>query len=241
MNRILIFVLFSGMISCGIYETFDCYDGSKISKKIVTEQFHKIDIDFACEVLLQEGKELSITIEGKDDLIEDLEKFSKVQNDTWRVRIKKNCFVNNRKDTKLLITVPDLSKIFIDGNAKVTSETELKNTAKDFVCEVDGNADIDLNIAKLDKITIYIDGNAEAELTGEVDQMSAKIDGSAELFAHEYFVNSCEIEIDGIATANVNVSKSLNVVIDGSGVICYKGNPTLISKIDGIGKLKNCN
>jgi hypothetical protein len=219
----------------------DCYDGKEVSKSISVKEFHKIDVDFACEVVIEEVTELEIRIEGKEDLIADLEKFSKVENDTWIARVEKKCLGGSRSDAKIFLTVPNLSSIKADGNVKVSTAKALSNLASSFTCDVDGNADLIFDVSKLMKLTIKVDGNADVEMIGSVDEMTVTVDGNSNVKAHEFIAKECTIKVDGSSSADIHVLDLLKVDVDGLSSICYKGNPKIESKVDGVGNIKNCN
>ncbi len=230
----------SMLMSCGLEDLLDCYGGAFIKKELKISTCHKIDLDFPCEVILQKGTVQKIVIEGRDDMIRDLERLSSVSNDTWKARIRNHCIFHSR-DAKLFITVPDLSEIKVDGNAKIETESGLNNVSRGLKCIVDGNASLFLDILSLESLELDIDGNAKADLRGQGDILNIIVDGNATINGHNMRVNNCNISIDGNATANVNVTESLVVKIDGNGTVCFKGNPVITSKIDGVGRLRNCN
>jgi hypothetical protein len=241
MKNIVILFLLISLSSCSLYNTIDCYDGKIITKTITTSDFHKLDIDFSSNVVLKEGNKLEITVEGKEDLIADLEKLSKVENDTWKARIKNGCFDLHRNETKLIITIPNLTAIVADGNVSIVSEMPLSNITTMLTCAIDGNADVNLELLNETSITLTIDGNADVILKGKGQKMEVNIDGNADLEAHDFTVDQCSVLVDGNASAQVNVNTKLIVNIDGVGRVCYKGHPQIESKINGVGSVKNCN
>ena len=137
MKNVSLLLMITLLMSCGLGDVLECYDGAFVRKELKFSTFHKLDLDFPCEVIIQKGSVQKIVIEGKEDMINDLEKRSTVSNDTWKARIRSNCIFSS-KDAKLLITVPDLNELKIDGNAKVDTETSLDNISQSLKCTVDG-------------------------------------------------------------------------------------------------------
>ena len=240
MKNVSLLLMITLLMSCGLGDVLECYDGAFVRKELKFSTFHKLDLDFPCEVIIQKGSVQKIVIEGKEDMINDLEKRSTVSNDTWKARIRSNCIFSS-KDAKLLITVPDLNELKIDGNAKVDTETGLDNISQSLKCTVDGNASLYLDIKMLKSLVLDIDGNAKADLKGQSERLDIIIDGNATNYGHEMQAKTTYINIDGNATVNTFTTESLNVIIDGSGTVCFKGSPVISSKINGIGRLKNCN
>ncbi len=232
-------LIVSTLISCDL-DSFNCYDGSIITKELSLNTFHKIDIDFSCEVILVDGDEQKIVIEGKDDMIQDLESRSIVSNDTWRVRAKGNCILPT-KDTRIYITVPGLKELFVDGNYMISSEGLLKNVDNSLKIDLDGNGDLSLSLDDLALLELEIDGNGKVDIEGVAKRFNIDCDGNSEIRAHDFLAEIIDIEIDGNVTMDVNASQRLIVNMDGNGTVCYKGNPQITSNQDGSSRIKNCN
>lgn len=239
MKNVVYLLIVSTLMSCDL-DSFNCYDGSIITKKLSLNTFHKIDIDFSCEVILVDGAEQKIVIEGKDDMIQDLENRSIVSNDTWRVRTKDNCILH-MEDTKIYITVPGLKSLSVDGNYMISSEALLKNVDDALKIDLDGNGDLSLNLDVLSLLELNVDGNCKAEFSGITQKININCDGNSEVRAHDFLAEIIDIKIDGNCTTDVNASQKLIVNMDGNGTVCYKGNPQITSNQEGSSRIKNCN
>ncbi len=241
MNKLGMIFLLVGVSSCGFYNSFDCYEDKVITKTIATRDFHKLDIDFSSTVFLKEGSQLEVKIEAKEDLIADLELLSKVENDTWKARIKNQCLGREKSETKLFLTIPNLSEIIADGHVNISTDKSLSTTTENFFCKVDGNADLVLDLLNSSVIELTADGSADVELNGKGKSLDIKIDGNADVRAHNFEIDECNLVVDGSAYVEVKVNRLLKVNNDGVGSVCYKGNPTIESKNNGVGRVKNCN
>jgi hypothetical protein len=239
MKNVVYLLIFSTLMSCDL-DSFNCYDGSIITKELSLNSFHKIDIDFSCEVILVDGDEQKIVVEGKDDMIQDLENRSIVSNDTWKVRTKGNCILPT-KDTRIYITVPGLKELSVDGNYMISSEGLLKNIDNSLKIDLDGNGDLSLILDNLALLELEIDGNGKVDIEGVTNRFNIDCDGNSEIRAHDFLAEIIDIEIDGNATMDVHVSQRLIVNMDGKGSVCYKGNPQITSNQEGSSRIKNCN
>lgn len=239
MKNVVYLLIFSTLMSCDL-DSFNCYDGSIITKELSLNSFHKIDIDFSCEVILVDGVEQKIVIEGKDDMIKDLENRSIVSNDTWKVRTKGNCILPT-KDTRIYITVPGLKELSVDGNYTISSESLLKNIDNSLKIDLDGNGNFSLSLDNLALLELEIDGNGKVDIEGVTNRFNIDCDGNSEIRAHDFLAEIIDIEIDGNATLDVHASQRLIVNMDGKGSVCYKGNPQITSNQEGSSRIKNCN
>ncbi|HMU03673.1 MAG TPA: DUF2807 domain-containing protein, partial [Saprospiraceae bacterium] len=229
-------LIISTLLSCDL-DSFNCYDGSFITKELSLSVFHKIDIDFGCEVILVDGVEQKIVIEGKVDMIQDLESRSIVSNDTWRVHTKGNCILPT-KDTRIYITVPGLKELSVDGNYMISSEGLLKNVDNSLKIDLDGNGDLSLSLDNVALLELKIDGNGKVDIEGVTNRFNIDCDGNSEIRAHNFLAEIIDIEIDGNVTMNVNASQRLIVNMDGNGTVCYKGNPQITSNQEGSSRIK---
>ncbi|MFZ1560422.1 MAG: head GIN domain-containing protein [Saprospiraceae bacterium] len=239
MKNVVYLLIVSTLMSCDL-DSFNCYDGSIITKELSLNTFHKIDIDFSCEVILVVGDEQKIVIEGKDDMIQDLENRSIVSNDTWKVRTKGNCILPT-KDTRIYITVPGLKELSVDGNYMISSEGLLKNVYDALKIDLDGNGDLSLSLDNLVLLELEIDGNSKVDIEGVTNRFNIDCDGNSEIRAHDFWAEIIDIKIDGNANMDVNASQRLIVNMDGKGSVCYKGNPQITSNQEGSSRIKNCN
>jgi len=221
-------------------EDFHCYNGDVITKELAINSFHKLDIDLNCQIILLNGTVQKVVIEGKEDMIKDVESRSIVTDDTWIVRSKSNCTLPKR-ESKLYITVPGLNEISIDGDFILSSDEFLKNINKILKIDLDGNGDVSVMIDSLTLLELNMDGNCKAELIGRTKRFDIYSDGNSVVKAHDLVSEITNLEIDGNVTANVQVLHKLFIKIDGNATVCYKGNPQIISNQNGSSKIKNCN
>lgn len=239
MKNVVYFLIVSVLMSCDL-DSFNCYDGSIITKELSLNTFHKIDIDFSCEVILVDGDEQKIVIEGKDDMIQDLENRSIVSNDTWRVRTKGNCILPS-KDTRIFISIPGLKELSVDGNYMISSEGFLKYVDDALKIDLDGNGDLSLSLDDMALLELVIDGSCKVDIEGVTNRFNIDCDGNSEIRAHDFGAEIVDIKIDGNANMDVNASQRLIVNMDGKGSVCYKGNPQITSNQEGSSRIKNCN
>jgi len=108
-------------------------------------------------------------------------------------------------------TVPDLQSVEVDGGGEVT------------VTGVDNAG-----------MSIAVDGVGKATLSGQTDRLTIDIDGAGSVSARELEADAVEITIDGGGQAWVNAANTLDVAIDGFGVVRYNGDPAVTQDISGL-------
>jgi len=89
---------------------------------------------------------------------------------------------------------------------------------------------------------IELIGIGDFELSGNGQNvLSVNLTGVGNINAYEMKVNTCSITLTGVGDCKVYVLNELNVTIAGVGYVYYKGNPSINSKITGVGNLINDN
>lgn len=215
------------------YGCTECIEatGEKTERTEYPEPFDKLEVDIPADVLLRQGDSASILIQGAENLVQNI--ILKQKGDKLIID-NENCFSGSNK-IKILLVVPSLSSIKINGSADVITDDIFKTQELDV--EINGSGGIDLSLYS-DELEIEIQGSGDVKLKGTSDQLSIDINGSGDVDAEELLTDNCEININGSGDCRVNVQKELEADISGSGTVYYKGKVEDIrSNINGSGEL----
>ncbi|MDQ6655200.1 MAG: DUF2807 domain-containing protein [Verrucomicrobiota bacterium] len=88
---------------------------------------------------------------------------------------------------------------------------------------------------------LYLEANGASRITlqGDVNALSAEMNGASRLDAESLSTRAMELSISGAGRAEVNVSEVLKVDISGAGKVTYSGNPKTVNKtVSGAGSVK---
>ena len=102
------------------------------------------------------------------------------------------------------------------------------------------NGAVRLSATNLAGSEFYLDANGatKATLTGNVNAMSAELNGASKLEANGLVTRAMELSISGAGKAEVNATEVLKVSISGAGKVVYSGNPTVSKQISGAGSVR---
>jgi hypothetical protein len=100
-----------------------------------------------------------------------------------------------------------------------------------------------LDIVTPNQITdVSITGAGKLTISGDKQEsFNAEITGAGEIDSYNLEVNNCSIVITGAGTGYVKVDKKLNITISGTGMVTYKGHPSVSQSISGVGAVKDGN
>jgi Putative auto-transporter adhesin, head GIN domain len=100
---------------------------------------------------------------------------------------------------------------------------------------VEGKADVTLSGLSAKTFELRIDGSGDIEARGRVDDFSLEVDGSADSQLAELATQNATVRIDGSGDTELNVRRTLELVVEGSGNVIYHGRPAVTSRLEGSG------
>lgn len=102
---------------------------------------------------------------------------------------------------------------------------------------VDGSGSITVADAVTADLTVRVDGSGGVSIGGSASDQDIELRGSGDYDAPDLESTDARIVLQGSAMADMQVSGTLDAVIDGSGEIAYSGDPHVTKKISGSGDL----
>lgn len=193
-----------------------------------------IDLEMSARVILTEGPQQEVVVEGKSDIIDliDLD----VHNGIWEIRTE-DC-VRNVDDLTFFVTLPTLKHIKVSASGEVESDNLF--IQDDVSIHISGSGEVDMAL-DADDVDVRISGSGKVKLEGVADELDVSISGSGDVRAFHMPVRVCDANISGSGDAEVLVDDLLEVSISGSGDVYFKGNPLLDISISGSGDVIDAN
>jgi len=175
----------------------------------------EIHIDLACNATLIQGEKASVAITGDDDALEDV--YVKLKGDV--LVIGNDRHHQHKNDVKVSITIPELKKLSIGGAVDITTPTQVK----------------------FDNFELEVSGVISGEIIGETKDLKMEISGVGKIDASGFKAENCEIEVSGVAKADVYVTEKLDASVSGMGNIHYLGRPIINRSTSGFGSISRLN
>ncbi len=198
------------------------YISAQVSEIRSLENFNKITISGNSKVYLTNGSPQEVRVETKN-------KLSEVQ-----TSVHNNSLHIDGKPSSIYITMPAIDEISISGYGEVHAKNSF--TGENMEIGISGNGKVVLPL-QVKSINVDISGFGKVKLTGTADNLKLGISGNGTISAAELHVVNSDIEISGVAKANVDVTDNLNMKVSGVGSVYYKTEPKKINReVSGIGK-----
>ncbi|MEZ4888972.1 MAG: head GIN domain-containing protein [Chitinophagales bacterium] len=193
-------------------------------------QFDVLHVKGSIDVMITQSSDYQVRVEAPSDKMGNI--ITEVENGELVVHIKtpkgKNnwSWKDNMNDVKVYVSAKSLKGLYLSGSGDVEG-SGLTSTI--FKVSIAGSGDLDIEV-DAHSIEAKIAGSGDMDIAGSTKNLDVSIAGSGEFDAFDLKTKDCEIQIAGSGDCNVYVSESLDVRINGSGNVAYKGNPSNVNK-----------
>lgn len=206
------FVLAAGLVAAG------CDSGPPVSQTRMVGSYSSLVVDGSLdlEVSLLNRPEPGVHITAGENAIDRIR--TKVAGNTLRISTKSRGLTigpDPLGDVSISLGVPALSGL-----------------------RVDGSADVRLGGLSAKAFELRVTGSGDVEARGRVDDLAVEIDGSANTNLSELSTQHAVIRIDGSGNTDLRVARSLELVVEGSANVTYRGSPIVSSRLEGSGDVR---
>jgi hypothetical protein len=132
----------------------------------------------------------------------------------------------NIDDMRINITMPALRKLEATGMGEVRFENFHQD---DMEIESRGPVNIRGEISTR-RLTLSLNGKSELELSGNADNLDARLELASKLRAYSLNVTDAIVEVSGGSNAKVNVSGNLEIEEGVASEVDYRGTPNVVKR-----------
>lgn len=185
-------------------------DGQLAAEIRDVEEFDKLVNTSTFNVFINKGQVYEASIQGDSNIVAQTQ--LNVGGNELEIDPKNICgsTLNLRAD----LVVPNLTKITNEGTGNIRGTTDY--------------FDLEINNQ----------GTGDIELTGQsLEQLDINNEGTGSILMFGLGSKTATVKNAGIGDVFVFVSENLDVTIEGTGNVYYKGSPNIVSNITGIGQL----
>jgi hypothetical protein len=203
----------------------------RVTKEITVDNFEKIEISGAFDVVLKPSEDNQVILEADENLLRYIDIYVRGN----RLFIETDRRLNSRRGIKIEVPVKELRGILSSGASDIESMEPISSS--DLEIEVAGAGKVDLKLdVKL--LALEISGATLVYLEGVGERLEVDMSGAGSLAAGGFEVQDCTVDISGVGHVLVNVSGSLDAQVSGLGKVEYLGDPESVrGDVAGIGKV----
>lgn len=239
MKERLRFQLFSFIILLtfsGCYNSGPCESGlgDVVITEIQVDQFDRINMAIAGEVVITKGPTQRVTVESNGNIVQRLNK--SVNDGEWFIGFR-SC-IRNYDRLNIFIETPNINGIILSGSGNIVSQDTFESTVSSVTLSGSGNLTASFDVTTLSSV---LEGSGNINLSGTATTHNTNITGSGNIGAFDLTAETCTVDISGSGNLDVTVTNTLDVRISGSGNVRYKGDPALSQNITGSGSVRKVN
>ncbi|MGK0411885.1 MAG: hypothetical protein ACJA1B_000069 [Polaribacter sp.] len=195
-------------------------NGNVVTISRTTSDYDGIRVGGSFNVILLEGKEGTISIEGEENIIPYI--VTEVKGNTLEIQYQKNVNISTTKRLTVTVAYKDIEKISLGGSGNITNEGTI--IGNDFSVSLGGSGNITLNIDAAE-VSTNIGGSGNIKLAGTSNELNCSIAGSGSIKAYELPTNTLSATVAGSGSIRATVKTKIKAKVVGSGSIYYKGTP----------------
>lgn len=189
--------------------------GPMVTENRDVGSFDSIAVRGAARIVVRVGTTQSVTVEGPEKSVKSLS--TEVDGDTLYIRSSRKDFVFTSSGSRLVVnvTLPALDELRLEGS----------NDAR-------------LSGFNGGKSRIEIEGAANVEARGRLDELTVHMQGAGRANLRELIASEAKVTVDGVGTVHVNSTDSLDATMNGVGAILYSGTPREVNtSMNGVGTI----
>jgi hypothetical protein len=199
-------------------------------------KFHHVYLDYRTHLLIKQDSAQEISVRAGKNLLPRIE--TSIRNDTLFIHNNNRFnFVRNFRDSVIVsLFVPTLRSITYKSSGSVQTIGQLNMPSFDLTCR-DGSGQINLNL-HTDSLSLYFHtGPADMRLDGSTDYLYLYSAGQGFIQLQNCVANLAQVDSRGSGDCFVHASTRLLADINGAGNVNYVGNPGILVKGAGPGRL----
>ncbi len=164
---------------------------------------------------ITQGSTPSLVIEGQANIMPFL--ISQISNDILALTF--NECLESGLNFNVFLTVTDLNAISLSGAGNIIFENDIVTN----------------------RLELFTTGLGSYDLQGSADTLEITLSGQGNVNAFDFITEHSDVVIAGTGDIEVTANRSLFVTITGQGNVFYKGMPTVVSNINGVGTVTDAN
>ena len=194
-------------------------DGPIVTEARDVKNFYSVNVSGSSKIFITQGNNFDVQVKAYENLLPSLTTI--VEDGSLKIAYRNNKNIIN-DNSEIFITMPSLTGLTLEGSGSINTKGQFIG-AENFVINGSGSGAIVME-------------------NGSANNLRVTINGSANVKTFGFPVQRAEVTTEGSGNAEINVAKTLNATINGSGNIYYKGAvQSVTTKITGSGKVINAN
>jgi hypothetical protein len=210
-------------------------DGPLVTETRSTGNFTGVASGISGKVYITIGPVMKVDVTGQQNILNILN--THVVNGILKIDFKNDVRIKSHEEIVAHITMPALDYLRLSGSGNMDVQGDVVTNNLDI--NVSGSGNIAVEQAAVDnKINATVSGSGNIKvMDGSAKKIDLTISGSGGIEMPDVPSENATTHTSGSGIMKINVIKTLESSISGSGSVYYYGNPVISAHISGSGKL----
>lgn len=193
-------------------------------KRELTENFRKIEVSNALEVIIEQGNHSEIIVEADDNLQNSI--VTKIENGILFIR-RENGNFSSEKPQKVYIKIPLIEEITANSASTIKTKNTLKG--ENIVLNTSSAAKIEAQL-EIDSIKANSSSASKIEIKGLALHLEVETSSAAKIEAEDLLANSVTAQASSGSKISIHPIVSLKADASSGSKIEYNNTPKQIDK-----------
>ncbi|MGY4830517.1 head GIN domain-containing protein [Sphaerotilaceae bacterium SBD11-9] len=195
--------------------------------------FERLEVDGSAEITLVQADRDQVIVPGGDDVQQLVE--IRLSGNRLRINPGGGWKFWNSARLQIEVQMRQPTHVILSGNSDLHAAGPIKG--EELLVGISGAGLARFDELNVGRLRLDISGAGDAQLAGQVDNMSLSVSGKGKVLAEPLRVRSASVTISGVGNASLWVTESLRVSVSGVGSVDYWGQPSVKRAISGVGNV----
>jgi hypothetical protein len=184
-------------------------------------------------VVIKQGAAESLTLEADDNIAAAIR--TQVTDHVLRIDSgDRRIYITPTKPVRITITVKDLSELDFNAAGDVTVQGLHTKALK---AALDGAGNIKFENLQVDTLDANLSGVGSLQASGTAQGLNIDVSGLGSFQGADLKAQTASIDLNGLGSAEVWASGTLNADINGMGSVNYFGAAQVTKSVNGLGSV----
>ncbi len=206
--------------------------GKTGEEKRALPAFSSLEVRAPVDVTLKAASVEQATLRGDDNVLPLIE--TRVVDGRLEIMLARGMSISTRHRAEVTVEFKQLNAIRISGSGDVRADT-ISTPVLEIV--IGGAGDVRLDDVDLNALAVSVAGSGDVAARGHADSVGVVIEGSGDVDLSGVQAKQAAIRIHGSGDVTVSPAETLDVDLDGSGDVRYRGSPQIKKRVRGSGSV----
>lgn len=219
------------LTACGSLGNKIIGTGPLVANERMVLEFDEIESNSSINLVVAQGPERRVTVNAQTDVQPRI----KTEVKGGKLTITMNGNVDPASGTNIAITIPSLEGLDLEGSGNVQI---IDQNGKKLALNLEGSGNVELRNIRYEDIDIDVDGSGDVSLSGQSENLDLTVTSSGDVLGYDLVAEDVKVFTKGSGDVRVSATENLEIKLEGSGNVYYRGEPKISLEDKGSGEAR---